>query len=80
VIQAYGRAQRKRPYVVQVCSALVIYAAADVSAQRIRGKEYDPKRTARSLAIGAVAAIPAYRWYVSQFFVEGRPCLCLSVC
>lgn len=35
-----------------------------MSAQRIGGKEYDPKRTVRSLLIGAIAAIPSYTWFM----------------
>ena len=62
--QAYARAQRRRPYVTQVCTSLVIYFCADLSAQRISGKDYDPVRTARSLVIGGVSSIPSYRWYV----------------
>lgn len=62
--QAYGRAQRSRPYVTQLCSSLVIYFAADISAQSISGSEYDPKRTGRSLTIGAISAIPSFEWCV----------------
>ncbi|ORY65122.1 uncharacterized protein BCR38DRAFT_368127 [Pseudomassariella vexata] len=62
--EAYARAQRKRPYVTQVASALVIYLGADISAQRMSGKDYDIKRTARSLAVGAFAAIPNYTWFM----------------
>ncbi|KAI1142025.1 hypothetical protein F5Y05DRAFT_212690 [Hypoxylon sp. FL0543] len=62
--QAYARAQRRRPYVTQIASALVIYLAADVSAQRIGGKEYVPERTVRNLIIGAVAAVPNFLWFV----------------
>ncbi|KAI1410261.1 hypothetical protein F5Y13DRAFT_168039 [Hypoxylon sp. FL1857] len=62
--QAYARAQRNRPYTTQIASALVIYLAADVSAQRIGGKEYVPERTVRNLIIGAVAAVPNFLWFV----------------
>ncbi|KAI0132977.1 Mpv17/PMP22 family protein [Xylariales sp. AK1849] len=61
---AYARAQRARPYVTQVVSATVIYLFADISAQRISGKGHDPKRTARSLLIGASAAIPNYKRFI----------------
>lgn len=61
--QAYARAQRARPYTTQVCSSLVIYLAADISAQSISGAEYDPVRTGRSLVIGAIASIPSYKWW-----------------
>lgn len=60
---SYGRAQRRRPYVTQLCSALVIALAADFSVQRMnRGAPYDPMRTLRSLVIGAISAIPGYKW------------------
>ncbi|KAL1887454.1 hypothetical protein Sste5346_010203 [Sporothrix stenoceras] len=62
---SYGRAQRRRPYVTQLCSALVIALAADFSVQRMnRDAPYDPKRTLRSLVIGAISAIPGYKWFV----------------
>lgn len=60
--QAYGRAQRKRPWVVQLCTSLTIFFLGDISAQRISGSEYDPERTARSIAIGGLASIPNYEW------------------
>ncbi len=62
VASAFGRAQKKRPYVVQTLSAMVIFIAADVSAQNISGAEYDPLRTTRTTFIGALFAIPQYRW------------------
>ncbi|RYP70430.1 hypothetical protein DL771_005471 [Monosporascus sp. 5C6A] len=62
--QAYARAQRKRPWVTQVTSTLVIYFCADLSAQRISGNSYDPKRTVRSLIIGGVSSIPSYTWFM----------------
>ncbi|KAJ3476580.1 hypothetical protein NLG97_g9085 [Lecanicillium saksenae] len=68
IATAFGRAQQKRPYVVQTVSAMVIFIAADVSAQNIGGAEYDPIRTARTTLIGALFAIPQYRW----FFVLAR--------
>ncbi len=61
--EAYGRSQRKRPYVTQFYSALVIYLLGDMSAQSISGQDYDPLRTLRSLTIGAGSAIPSYKWY-----------------
>jgi hypothetical protein len=60
--EAYARAQRKRPYVTQLCSSLVIYFCADLSAQRMSGKEYTVDRTGRSLLIGAISSIPSYQW------------------
>lgn len=60
--QAYGRAQRERPYVTQFCSSLVIYFLGDLSAQRMSGTDYDPKRTLRALLISAGSSIPGYNW------------------
>ncbi|KAB5572152.1 hypothetical protein GE09DRAFT_955938 [Coniochaeta sp. 2T2.1] len=62
--EAYARAQRARPYTTQVCSSLVIYLAADMSAQSISGTDYAPERTVRSLIIGAISSIPSYKWFV----------------
>ncbi|KHN97203.1 Mpv17/PMP22 family protein [Metarhizium album ARSEF 1941] len=60
---AYSRSQRNRPYATQIVGAVVIYLCADLSAQGIGGREYDPKRTARTLLIGFVAAIPYFHWF-----------------
>ncbi|KAM7193939.1 putative mpv17 pmp22 family protein [Naviculisporaceae sp. PSN 640] len=62
--EAYARSQRKRPYVTQFCSSLVIYLFSDLSAQNMGGKDYDPTRTARSLVIGGISSIPSYNWFV----------------
>ncbi|KAK8091334.1 hypothetical protein PG994_000839 [Apiospora phragmitis] len=63
--EAYARAQRRRPWVTQVATMLVIYLCADLSAQQIGGKdEHEYARTARSLVIGGVAAIPGHMWFV----------------
>lgn len=61
--QAYGRAQRKRPWTVQLCTSLTIFFLGDISAQRIGGRDYDPERTGRSLIIGGLISIPNYEWY-----------------
>ncbi|KAI0445878.1 hypothetical protein F4803DRAFT_92416 [Xylaria telfairii] len=75
--QAYGRAQRARPWVTQVASTLVIYLCADFGAQSMgsgkvaaeddgaeeKERRHDWARTARSLAIGGAAAIPGYIWF-----------------
>ncbi|KAI1083617.1 hypothetical protein F5B20DRAFT_413324 [Whalleya microplaca] len=68
--EAYARAQRTRPWATQLASGLFIYLCADISAQYISGREYDPKRTARNLVVGGVCAIPNYIWFVrlSQSF------------
>lgn len=62
--QAYGRAQRKRPYTTQFCSSLVIYFLGDLSAQSISGDDYDWKRTLRALVISMGSSIPSYNWFV----------------
>ncbi|KAI8956781.1 hypothetical protein F5Y11DRAFT_133384 [Daldinia sp. FL1419] len=62
--EAYGRAQRKRPWTTQIVSALVIYLAADISAQSIGDKQYVPSRTARNMVIGGVSAVPNFLWFV----------------
>ncbi|KAI1369676.1 hypothetical protein F5Y08DRAFT_292635 [Xylaria arbuscula] len=75
--QAYGRAQRARPWLTQVASTLVVYLCADFGAQWIgqsssadgddaakaEGRKHDWARTARSLIIGGAAAIPGYTWF-----------------
>ncbi|KAK4223020.1 hypothetical protein QBC38DRAFT_488622 [Podospora fimiseda] len=68
--QAYGRAQRKRPYVTQLLTSLFIFTCGDLAAQSIGGKEYDPTRTARALIIGGTSSIPSFLWvqYLSLNF------------
>ena len=61
---AYGRAQRKRPYTTQIVSSLVIYFCGDLAAQLVGGDEYEVKRTGRNLVIGGLASLPSYLWYV----------------
>jgi hypothetical protein len=60
--RAYARAQSKSPYRTQVATAVVIYIAADLSAQYVSDNEYDPARTLRNAVIGGLAAIPNYKW------------------
>ncbi|KAI1763319.1 hypothetical protein GGR53DRAFT_498040 [Hypoxylon sp. FL1150] len=62
--QAYARAQRRRPWATQVVTSLFVYLAADLSAQRIGGREYAPERTGRNLVVGVVAAVPSYTWFI----------------
>lgn len=76
IIDGYSSSQAKRPYWTQVLSALVIFFAADLSAQNISGAEYDPLRTARSLLIGAAAAIPQFKWFIflsKNFNYKSKP-------
>ncbi|RFN55046.1 glycolipid 2-alpha-mannosyltransferase [Fusarium flagelliforme] len=62
--QAYARAQSKNPLRTQVATAIVIYIAADLSAQYVSDNEYDPQRTVRNAIIGGVAAIPNFKWFL----------------
>ncbi|CAN8102038.1 unnamed protein product [Discula destructiva] len=62
--QAYGRAQRKRPWVVQLCTSLTIFCLGDMCSQRIGGKDYDPVRTGRAIIIGGVISIPNFEWFM----------------
>lgn len=60
--QAYGRAQRKRPWVVQLCTSLTIFSLGDVCSQYISGNDYTPERTGRAMIIGSIIAIPNQEW------------------
>jgi len=61
----YARAQKRRPYVTQLCSSLTIYFLGDLGAQWLsEDEEWDPKRTMRSLVIGGVSSIPSYKWFL----------------
>lgn len=73
--QAYGRAQRKRPWVVQVCTSLTIFFLGDVSAQHMSGADYDVERTGRSMVIGGLISIPNFEW-----FVRPRGASCPDLC
>ncbi|KAI1089560.1 hypothetical protein F5B19DRAFT_495272 [Rostrohypoxylon terebratum] len=79
--QAYARSQRNRPWATQIGSALAIYLAADISAQRISGKEYVPERTVRNMVIGAVSAVPCFLWFVwlSKSFNYGSHIVSIGV-
>src|ERR1700753_436717 len=65
-LQAFGRAQAKRPYLTQFLSTLTIYLLGDLSAQNLvpenPDEPYSPMRTVRALIIGGLAAIPGYKW------------------
>jgi hypothetical protein len=58
----FHRTQEKRPYTVQISTSLTVYFFGDLLAQDIGGEDYDPKRTLRMLAIGAIASVPGYKW------------------
>ena len=62
MFNSYARAQRKRPYITQFCSSLVIYFCGDLAAQQIAGEKYNIWRTLRSLVIGGISSIPSYKW------------------
>lgn len=62
--QAYARAQRTRPYVTQLATAVGIYLLADFSAQYMGGEEYDSASTVRSVVIGCAVAIPNHHWFM----------------
>ena len=64
VFTAYGKAQRSRPYMTQLCSSLVIYFCADLAAQNIGDEGYNPWRTVRNMIIGGICAVPSYKWYI----------------
>ncbi|KAH8127180.1 hypothetical protein LI328DRAFT_130923 [Trichoderma asperelloides] len=62
--QAYGRSQKKRPYVTQTITSMFIFFFADLGAQSMNDDDYDPSRTVRNIIIGAGTAIPAYSWFM----------------
>ncbi|OBT72775.1 hypothetical protein VF21_08643 [Pseudogymnoascus sp. 05NY08] len=63
-LSLFSRAQRARPWTTQFISTLIVYFLGDLSAQRIRGGDYESERAGRALVIGAGAAIPSYTWFV----------------
>ena len=74
-LDSYTRIHSRRPYLTQFISALTIYLIGDLTAQSIApsppapddstgARAYDPWRTARALAIGGIAAIPGYKWFM----------------
>lgn len=68
--RAYGRAQRRAPLLVQLCSTLTIYVLGDLSAQTIatsgfdKAPGYEPERSLRALIIGGLISIPSYRYFL----------------
>ncbi|MCJ1386883.1 hypothetical protein MMC17_010011 [Xylographa soralifera] len=61
---AYARAQRKKPYITQFGTSLVIYFCGDLAAQNIGHEEYNIWRTVRNITIGGICSIPSYRWFI----------------
>ncbi|RMZ91164.1 hypothetical protein DV736_g1608, partial [Chaetothyriales sp. CBS 134916] len=67
VTQFFGwfhRTQGRRPLTVQLVMTLLTYLTGDLLAQEIGGEGYDPWRTLRMLTVGAIAAIPGYKWFI----------------
>lgn len=71
LIQAYGDAQKKRPYATQIGSLVVIYACGDLLAQTVEGEDYDPWRTLRNMIIGCIIALPSYKWCACSLVLSG---------
>ncbi|RMZ80097.1 hypothetical protein DV737_g3185, partial [Chaetothyriales sp. CBS 132003] len=60
----FHRTQGRRPLTVQLFMTLLTYLTGDLVAQEIGGEEYNPWRTLRMLTIGAIAAVPGYKWFI----------------
>lgn len=60
----FSRVQRRRPLTVTLATSLTTYLAGDLLAQEIGREPYDATRTLRMLAIGALASIPGYKWFM----------------
>lgn len=60
--------QKRSPLMTQWESALIIYYLGDLSSQAIvtngfENERYEPIRGLRAMTIGAIAAIPGYKWF-----------------
>lgn len=65
VFRSYGRAQRRRPWLTQILTAVGVYTLGDYSAQTYFGSEdgsYDLVRTGRMTLVGAAFAVPWFEW------------------
>lgn len=60
----FSRMQRRRPLTVTLGTSLTTYLCGDLLAQEIGREDYDGYRTLRMLAIGAMASIPGYKWFL----------------
>ncbi|KAL6250592.1 hypothetical protein RBB50_002894 [Rhinocladiella similis] len=60
----FSRMQRRRPLATTLATSLTTYLTGDLLAQEIGGERYDGSRTLRMLAIGGLASIPGYRWFL----------------
>lgn len=61
----YARQQKTRPYITQLWSTPLIFCIGDLSAQGIGDDDYDPQRSIRAIAVGAVISIPNYMWIIA---------------
>jgi len=60
----FSRAQRKRPLTITLFTSLTTYLLGDLLAQEIGREKYDYHRTLRMLAIGLLASVPGYKWFM----------------
>lgn len=75
----YARAQRRRPWITQLGTSLVVYLCGDLTAQYIDGEGYNPFRTLRHLTIGGIMSIPAYTWFIYLGTIFNYPSKLLSL-
>lgn len=62
----FSRMQRRRPLGTAAATSVTTYLCGDLLAQEVGGEPYDALRTLRMMAIGGVACIPGYKWWVSS--------------
>ena len=60
----FSRMQRRRPLTLTLGTSLTTYLLGDLLAQEIGREPYDSSRTLRMLAIGGLASIPGYKWFL----------------
>lgn len=60
----FSRMQRRRPLGTTLATSLTTYLAGDLVAQEVGGEQYDGVRTLRMLAVGGLASIPGYKWFL----------------
>ncbi|KAK5152896.1 hypothetical protein LTS14_008004 [Recurvomyces mirabilis] len=61
---AYGRMQKRSPYITQICTSATIFYLGDLISQTITAKPYEPLSGLRGLIIGAGLAVPGYTWFM----------------
>ncbi|MCJ1466969.1 hypothetical protein MMC07_005591 [Pseudocyphellaria aurata] len=64
LVNAYGKAQEKRPYATQASTVVLIWCCGDLLAQNLGDEDYSPWRTLRHMTIGAIISIPSYVWFM----------------